>query len=75
MLLILLIGVLAGGCYGYRISQTTGTVNGDKIITPYGLASGIIQFKTVTCMGACPALTVNEVRDAANQRPTVNSTK
>lgn len=61
-----------GGCVGYRISHVTGTISGTNIQTPYGPATGNLQYDATTCLGTCPK--PMEIINADN-RPTINTTK
>ena len=45
---------LFGGCIGYRISHVTGNISGTNITTPYGPATGNLQYDATTCLGNCP---------------------
>lgn len=60
-----------GGCVGYRLSHVTGTIGGTNIQTPYGPATGNLQYEATTCFGNCP----QGVTNATNIGPAGNTAK
>ncbi len=57
-IILLILVAFLGGCAGYRISHVRGTIMGTNIQTPYGPATGNIQYDSITCLGKCPKATM-----------------
>ena len=55
--LVIVLGIFIGGCAGYQISHTSGTIEGTNLKTPYGPANGNLIYNSTLCIefgGKCP---------------------